>query len=1304
MSGRNGGSMAVPAPGPTDHDFASFSSLIVRLFDKLSLSLTLLGVLLDERGPSLPSASSSGSFFQVVLVPAQDLLESRFVPEDIGLDTKSLPELVALKLPVLTDHSNSPRSRKLWSSMAQELQILKNEHIFKHANIVHLQGVCWRKLESCDTIMPVVVLEAAEFGDLATGMQSKEVQQILTLRKALGLAVDIAAGLNALHDVGIAHLDLKPQNILLFKHDKLGIVAKIADFGSSLIVDEVQGEINIQSGTSMWQAPGCDRPVKKHDLYKLDIYSLGLITANLLTGNAIATVILEEMEPEALQDLKTGSDFASLVAKTVDMEMNGFLGRAFYDEQNGEISGTIDEPEANDSRASQSDTISRDREVEDTATSAAYLVFRALGLEEPSQEDLKRVWLFAKSREMIRQASENGRFVPLERITDQDAAHHIQTILDKWQLQKAPKPPRVFRVRSPGAVLEADRSLGTLRIMPPEVIRQIAGQLEEIANDVKQDVLDIQATPFITKALQLLSLSASLGSIEAQGFVAWLYDTFDQHLPSDLEIDKIKSWLESAYLQGSGTAGRHLKTLSEETYRRAKKRLREQRGGIGLELPESWHGPDEQFNDAISYVQLGFQDDDSCKRLYSMLQAFATTGRYRLLRKLIQITTVDVNFTSEFGETPLLMASRSGHTKMVLYLLRKGADPRIASDEGVTPLHFLSSFEDEDMSIVAESLVHHNASLEARSTRAHTYHTVTDSCYGLTNGTPLTWAVAANNLMATKTLIRLGADPFDEASKHVPVGDDWSTIYHTNPVLYAAMNHQWQHLEVLLPSGITGLRSRMQSLLGRGPLWNLQHGSRPVGPWGFIDNSTPLDACVRYSTPGAFKRLLLHGKEHRRAFRKTFELLASNGIDPRATSLRLLQEAAQWGQPFVIRYLMGWKGGIMRPSALEWQRLLALAIRHHDRVVLNALLEYRMSYNIPSKEWTVFFRGIADRTNDADLLQGLVSYLDPSDDFSELVSRSFHAGCPAVGKWFYTNAKCNLAKVYTDGPANGRSLLGMLIVRSKQFSSVLRAVEQFFALPGLPEEVFFDVGIIGGSKFTALHMSVFHAEYRIGSHMRPRILEMVLEQYNEPWQLNFQIKDGPYRGFTPLHIAVITCNAEGVRFLLDEEDVDRDMMTDAAETAMDLALKNFRCQSPMIEFWEVPAGSRGKADMSHFHRSLEIFTLLRQVGAKANKLRAAVVRTEPDDIVLITPGVEEAVVFMPFVPKPLPRELHDTIFFEKASELEVDHCFFIGNPDAIGGSEPEGAVKVDATDLVSVDPPDLPNLGLRSQSEGWVTI
>jgi serine/threonine protein kinase len=297
-----------------EHDFLSFLSLFVHTYDRLDIDWTLLSVLLNKSTVSLHRPTGYGGFFSVTVTKGQELLDARPI-KGVFANEATFPKVVALKAPIINGSLNDARNRKIWSSMAMELQVLKNDFIRKHNNIVSLFGVCWQAVDANNTsFMPVLVLDAAEMGDLQTFFTKTE---NLSQRKMLGLAIDVTAGVRALHDVGIIHCDIKPQNILIYKDDRLSFVAKVADFGSSLLLSEVVGEIKLPAGTEKWQAPECEGPIGLDQLVKSDIYSLGLVLLFMLSGGAAMKVFEAQDRGEvdlggSMEDLKRSGKIAGL--------------------------------------------------------------------------------------------------------------------------------------------------------------------------------------------------------------------------------------------------------------------------------------------------------------------------------------------------------------------------------------------------------------------------------------------------------------------------------------------------------------------------------------------------------------------------------------------------------------------------------------------------------------------------------------------------------------------------------------------------------------------------------------------------------------------------------------------------------------------------------------------------------------------------------------------------------------------------------------------------------------------------------
>jgi serine/threonine protein kinase len=224
-------------------------------------------------------------------------------------------------------------------SLKREVTLFRllKERIGEHRNIVRLYDVFF------DQPPYYVVMEYVAGGDLKTWSQERGGVGAIPMETRLEIVAQAADGLQAAHDAGVIHRDIKPGNILVEreKGERTGSLAnvsgssslspfsplpslqgvKLTDFGIGQVVSQealagmtkagftqtmMASGTSSQTGTQMYMAP--ELIAGKPATTRSDIYSLGVVLYQLVVGDLARPLTTdwagEITDPLLTEDLK----------------------------------------------------------------------------------------------------------------------------------------------------------------------------------------------------------------------------------------------------------------------------------------------------------------------------------------------------------------------------------------------------------------------------------------------------------------------------------------------------------------------------------------------------------------------------------------------------------------------------------------------------------------------------------------------------------------------------------------------------------------------------------------------------------------------------------------------------------------------------------------------------------------------------------------------------------------------------------------------------------------------------------------
>lgn len=140
----------------------------------------------------------------------------------------------------------------------------------RHRNVVSCHTVEYNQMGR------YLVMDYCEGGTLRHHLESGR----LNLKTGLRLVLDILRGLHYIHQRGLVHCDLKPENMLMHL-EKAGWVAKLSDFGVARSPEEVVTGSMGDTGSPAYMAP--ERFYGQYS-FSSDLYAVGIILYELVLG------------------------------------------------------------------------------------------------------------------------------------------------------------------------------------------------------------------------------------------------------------------------------------------------------------------------------------------------------------------------------------------------------------------------------------------------------------------------------------------------------------------------------------------------------------------------------------------------------------------------------------------------------------------------------------------------------------------------------------------------------------------------------------------------------------------------------------------------------------------------------------------------------------------------------------------------------------------------------------------------------------------------------------------------------------
>ncbi|KAF5714855.1 serine threonine kinase [Fusarium mundagurra] len=1215
----------VPSPGILCPHFAGFIAVsLAGDHDTVGLQPVISNAV-----PTFQDVSLGGGSFDVRKVKASSF--------PIGLGTENLKgrKYVAVKHPRTQDDGSIS-----FADIALELQILRHPPVQKHENIVDLLAVMYHDTGNKEgiTVVPALVLEYAEYGSLKSYQEEGYAR---SLHEKLDIAIDAARGLEGLHEAGIVHGDVKPSNLLVFKHPTKKTIVKISDFGFAM---PTQGGQLIGS-TEVYRAPEAET-AHFHSRYlrQQDIYSFGLTLWTIIgDGVAYHSTLPDGDKLENVWKLKKTNLIASLATFNVLHRLRNekyplmTLAKLILtclqcspEKRFSSMSKIVDHLEVTKSLVNSTDG----RDTPDASALRAALptfesiVYRAkipttddersermilkglttvvfaylrqeLGLQNThasidpwqicnmmthflpkaheryyssfSQDEspfIAALQGISKSRLEKTMVTTKSKVEPMQLFKDQDFIPNIKKSSNI--LQKTPKAVRAALFNSLKTIFETSTN--------QDERAQAALNLASAYMD------DIGVEYDLKSAAYYIRQAAKLGSEEARTlYISVVSHVPDQEAPNE---ETLRSWAVESAQAGNPVALQKLKADWPSDWRQVKQKFQlDELNRLGVNVSAS-------------------EDLSSMLEVLSLREVEFSYSRDLLLWSIVMdkpgVTMTCLNQNQSLPElalqneeTPLLVAARLGRKRVLETIIRHpscGNAAQMADERGITPLHWLCSFEDEDHETIAKLMVSKGAELNSPAcTISRTQYGIRVDRDGILAQTPLHWSIAQKRLSAVDVLLKLGADPTfcmeveeEEGSHLSPLELACGLCY--SPVVERLLQEPSVQPEVSKPKPMVGGGELMY--------WPLFH----------VISGTP-----------RWQRLLTLGVDFEMETKKTMKALIEMGAPTDA--VLQLGDNPKMAAVFTTAYhqcaadlmVSGLELGFANQINVTFGRIsnggsaLFLAITHGDRDMFQALVDAGADVNAVDADGLNALHRAAKETDDVYFIEKLLEKglpVDPvtPEPFSAFYTATY-SGNLTVAQYLFDHG-ADRDRIPT---SNYKSIMSdMLLTGTK---NALHRVKFLLSLPDRNGSDGFLVNI-GRDTFSLFHFTLkYVGEFAEENEVAGITIVELLRKYNTKDKLDNTA--GPYK-MTPIAVAAESGNYFAVRRLL-EYGANPNIPDNYGRTALDLVYRRYCFPENLPAFREVDVDDEkivNKILKATNENTAEVMSLLKSYNAETKSWSA----------------------------------------------------------------------------------------------------